>query len=75
MLNTYEEIKLYSELSDRNRKITCLTLDNLELEKELNTIKDRLELKENKLFRENILLTVACVYSIVVSLILCCIIF
>lgn len=68
MLSTYESAKLHAELFDRNRTINWLTLDKLDLEKELRQIENELEKCESKLMISRVCLTLSIIYSIFVTI-------
>ena len=68
MLSTYESAKLHAELFDRNRTINWLTLDKLDLEKELRQVENELEKCESKLTVARVFLTLSIIYSIFVTI-------
>lgn len=68
MLSTYESAKLHAELFDRNRTINWLTLDKLDLEKELRQIENELEKCESKLTVARVCLILSIIYSIFVTI-------
>lgn len=65
---TYESEKLHAELFDRNRTINWLTLDKLDLEKELRQVENELEKCESKLMISRVCLTLSIIYSIFVTI-------
>ena len=68
MLSTYESSKLHADLFDRNRTINWLTLDKLDLEKELRQVENELEKCESKLMISRVCLTLSIIYSIFVTI-------
>lgn len=68
MLSTYESAKLQDKLFDRNRTINWLTLDKLDLEKELRQVENELEKCESKLTISRVCLTLSIIYSILVTI-------
>lgn len=68
MLSTYESSKLHAELFNRNRTINWLTLDKLDLEKELRQVENELEKCESKLMVARVCLTLSVIYSVFVTI-------
>lgn len=68
MLSTYESAKLHAELFDRNRTINWLTLDKLDLEKELRQLENELEKYESKLTVARVCLILSIIYSIFITI-------